>query len=371
MEKIAIIGDTHFARKAENPVIKKKLQEGQYKYFEHLKEYFTQNNIKTILFTGDIHDTRTTINIESLVFTRRLMTKLFKDFDKYIVLGNHDLYYENSYEISLLEMFEDIPNLTIYKNEITIKKLCNKDWHFIPWIIQENEESFKEYLINLSKNSPEIRKNTVLFGHFEMFGVDREGGSLSTTGIDPNLFLNAADLTLSGHYHGKSDIQKSGGLIRYVGSPYPLTFINANTNHGIWLMDDIGNMEFIENTISPRFADIWDTDDIDSMDNLNNSFVRFYIANSNSSEEEFNLRLKMESKKPLLIIPIPYSGEKDELIAKTDIEKEATKIIGMDTYRLAEMYINNNTDSLPVLKSSNDAISEILKQIKHFSLEIK
>ena len=370
MSKIAIIGDTHFGLKAVKPIIKSNVEEAQYKYFEYLKEYFIANDVTTILFTGDIHDTRVSVDVKALVFTRRMMKTLLKDFDKHIVAGNHDMYYENVNDISSLELFEDIPNLTIHREGIVKKELVGKTWYFMPWIVPDAEEKTKEFLIQLSNNSPDIRKNTVIFGHFDMFGINMEGGQLSTSGIDPNMFLNAADLTISGHYHGKSDTVKSGGLIRYVGSPYPLSFSNVDSVHGVWLMDE-NSMEFIENKISPTFVDIYDTDDIDSFGDLSNSFVRFYVANQNSNEEEFNLRLKMESKKPLLIMPIPYSIAVDESGDKTESEQEATKIIGMDTYRLSELYIENNPNTLPVLKLSDDPVAEILKQIKHFSNEMK
>ena len=116
MEKLAIIGDVHFSRKAENPIVKKYIKEGQREFFNSLAEDLEARGITTVLMTGDVHDTRVTVDVEALINTKRLLQGRMKNFDIHIILGNHDLYYENSYDVSSLELFEDIPNVTIHRN---------------------------------------------------------------------------------------------------------------------------------------------------------------------------------------------------------------------------------------------------------------
>ena len=95
MKKIALIGDTHFARKAEHPLIKKYIKEGQLEFFDYLIAELKRQEVTTVLFTGDIHDTRNTINVEALINTKRLFQTKMADFDIHIILGNHDMYHEN------------------------------------------------------------------------------------------------------------------------------------------------------------------------------------------------------------------------------------------------------------------------------------
>ena len=147
MEKIAIIGDIHFSRKAENPIIKKYIKEGQKKFFDSLVVDLKAAGITTVLMTGDLHDTRVIIDVESMVTTKRLLQEQMKDFDIHIILGNHDMYYENSYDISALELFEDIPNVTVYTESVVQKELLGKNWYFIPWVIPEKEEKFVSFLV--------------------------------------------------------------------------------------------------------------------------------------------------------------------------------------------------------------------------------
>ena len=367
MEKLAILGDIHFNRKAENPIIKKHIKDGQRAFFEHLAIDLKEREIKTIFITGDIHDTRVAIDVESLVSTRRLFQETLKDFDIHIILGNHDLYYENSYDISALELFEDISNVTIYRKGMVQKEFLGKNWYMVPWIMGDREEKFIEFLKKLSEKPQEKRENTILFGHFDMFGVDMEGnGGLSVNGMDPNLFLKAAGLTLSGHYHGKSVTKKMGGELVYVGSPYPMTFANTDSKHGYWILSEDKSLEFVENTISPTFKDIWDSDDLEAIGDLSNVFVRLYMSNSLSLEEIFEIRTKIENKNPLIIKKIPYDGKNKDTEDKKEIQQEANKLLGMDTVRLSEMYIDLHSDDLPVLKTTKDSRNAILDRIKEY-----
>ena len=371
MEKIAIIGDIHFSRKAENPIIKKYIKEGQKKFFDSLVVDLKAAGITTVLMTGDLHDTRVIIDVESMVTTKRLLQEQMKDFDIHIILGNHDMYYENSYDISALELFEDIPNVTVYRESVVQKELLGKNWYFIPWVIPEKEEKFVSFLEKLATKSQEKRDKTVLFGHFDMFGMDMEGnGNLSPAGIDPNLFLKAAKTTFSGHYHAQSDVKKMGSEICYVGSPYPMTFANSGSKHGYWILDEKGNREFIENTLSPTFRDIWDTDSLDGIDDLSNSFVRFYMSNKLSMEEIFEMRLKIESKNPLLIKKIPYDGGEKNEEEKKEIQENATNLLGKSTIKLAEMYIDQHLDELPNLKLTKDSRKAILDRITEYKTEL-
>ena len=157
MEKIALIGDIHFDRKAENPIIKKHIKEGQRQFFEFISKELKNRGVKTILMTGDLHHNRNVIDVESLVYTKRLLQTELKDFDIHIVLGNHDMYFENSYETTALELFEDIPNVTVYRKNVVKKELLGKQWYFVPWITTEKEPKFSEWLNNNAKN----KENTV------------------------------------------------------------------------------------------------------------------------------------------------------------------------------------------------------------------
>lgn len=370
MEQIAIFGDLHVSRKCEDPVIKKHIKEGQENFFNFITEELKRRNIKTILFSGDIFDSRISVNSEALVNTRRLFKDKLKDFEKHIILGNHDAYLENDNSVTPLELFEDIPNLSLYLQDIGKTKLLGKDWLMVPWLINSTEGPFIEQLKKMAE-TPEHKDKVVIFGHFDMVGAFLDNPSMiSVMGLDQNLFTNASTLTVSGHYHTKSINKKSDSTILYLGSPFPLTFANSDQSHGIWLIDENNNYEFIENTISPNFKTIMDTSDLDNLPDLRNSFVRFYIDRNKSPEEFLKAKMKIEAKKPLVLKTIPY---KDKIIENNvdHDQKEANQALHMDMISLSNLYINKNEEDLPELKYYKNPKEEIMKRMRQFNDDTK
>lgn len=358
---IALVGDAHFGRKAEHPMIKQYIKDGQAAYFDWLEGDLRSRGIKTILFTGDIFDTRNSINVEALIKTKRLFKDKFKDYECYIVLGNHDMYYENSYDICSIELLEDLPNVTVIRSEITKINVIN-DYNFycVPWIIPDELSKFNEFLDSIKCD----RDKNVLFGHFEMIGIDMEGGNVSTFGLTPNIFCESAKTIFSGHYHGKSLQKIDGATINYLGSPYPMTFANSDSDHGYWILNDDMSSEFIVNDISPSFKTIFDTDDLSLINSLDNSFVRLYLNNSKTKEEIFNVRSIIESKKPIMIRVISYKDGSIEQ-NKTPSQRDANNLLNMDLFSLSEIYIDNNSESLPTISIIGSCAKQaIMEKIK-------
>lgn len=368
----AIFGDLHLNRKAENPIVRKHIKQGQIDFFNNIKLELEKNNVDTIFFTGDIFDTRNTVNVEALIIAKQMLSETFRDFKKHIILGNHDLYYENSYDVSALSLYENIDNLTLHLNKVVKEEINGYTWYFVPWILENNKESFISFLKKLAKKTKEEKDKTIIFGHFEMLGVDMEGGNISMDGLDSNLFLDAAKLTISGHYHGKSLHEKLGNRIIYVGSPYPLTFANSDQDHGIWLMDDELNLNFIKNQTSPTFKTLHDTKIKDSdIEDLNNSFVRFYFDRDTSPEDLAVLKMKIESKKPILILPNPYKSLNETELNLCESEGDnANEYLNMDISKLTGKYLEINTENIPSTKYYDNPKKFILGKIDSYSEEI-
>ena len=365
MQKVAFIGDPHFGRRAENATIRKHVSEGQKRWFLSLADDLRSRNISQIFITGDIFDTRNSVNVEAMVNTKRLLAETLAEFQIDIVLGNHDMYFENSYDITSIEMLEMIPNVTVHRNGIVKKSMFGYDFYIVPWVISPDLDKFSSFLKEIAPN----RSNNVLFGHFEMIGIDMEGGNLSTFGLSPNDFANSAKYIFSGHYHGQSVQSIDGSEIQYFGSPYPLTFANSDSIHGYWTIDSDMKREFIPNTISPTFKTIIDTDDIDSFGDLSNSFIRLYMNNARTKEELFEVRTRLDAKNALLIVPIPYKDGSIET-GKNASQRDANVMLNMDAMALSEMYLDINADIIPILKTEKDARKAILDRIREYNSKL-
>lgn len=359
MEKIAIIGDIHLGKHSSDQVRRESIEKGQDDFFENqLVPELKEKGISKIYFTGDIHDHRTQLNVRVACRTRRLFKDVLKDFDITIVQGNHDLYYKNSYEYSSLELFEDIPNVTIYSEKGKSITELNKKWYIIPWIIQERESDFIEFLKRLSNRPAEDINNTVVFGHFELNGVKMEGNNVSVHGMDTKYLLKAAKLTISGHYHGKSESIVDDNRLLYVGSPYQLTFINAKDEHGYYILNEDLSYEFIENKVSPRFLNLTDTDDIDNIESLENYFVNIHYNSAMSEEEFLALTTRIDSLTPITKSYIPYSRKEDIEIEDDDAENE--ELISTDMRYLSKLIIDNDSNLDLDKDQLMEKISEVL-----------
>ena len=295
-----------------------------------------------------------------------------RDFDVRIVLGNHDLYYENSYDTSSLSILENLPNVKVYRNGIEEDEIIGYRFVFFPWIIPDAMPEAVKKLEEMANEPDDVKRKTVIVGHFDILGMVMEGKNVSVEGMDRNLFFKAARLTISGHYHGQSHVKSTNSTILYVGSPYQMTFNNVGEKHGYWVMESSGKFSFTENTVSPKFVDVWDTNDLDNLPDLGNCFVRLYSSNENTAEQDFNNKVRIEVKKPVLIRHVPYDKDRDEIEEADQPEgvESAGKILKMNILSLSELYIDNNEDSLPSLTSGDDARKVVLKQIDEYEKSI-
>jgi hypothetical protein len=96
------------------------------------------------------------------------------------------------------------------------------------------------------------------------------------------------------------------------------------------------------------------------------------MSNNRTMEELFEIRTKVEKSNPLVIKKIPYSGEKKDVEEKSEVEREATQILGMDTMKLSEVYIEQHESTLPQLTTSDNPKNTVLEKIqtykKHLNL---
>jgi hypothetical protein len=187
--------------------------------------YLKSNNIKTVIHLGDLVDRRKYINAYT---ASRLVTDYFEPlFDLGVnyhqLLGNHDCYYKNTNEISIVNelMYKYITEGSgwkIYDNaeEIVIdgEKIL-----FLPWICQDNKEQSYEKIKQSTSN--------ICMGHLEIEGFEMYKGSMVSHGESRKIF-DKFDTTLSGHYHHRSN----DGCIFYLGSHAQFTWSDYNDDRG-------------------------------------------------------------------------------------------------------------------------------------------
>jgi hypothetical protein len=275
--KIALICDTHFGVRGDNPSL-----------YLHFDKFFTnvffptidKYDIKHIVHLGDLVDRRKFINfltakhLEEQFIDRIVRRNIKLD----VMVGNHDTYYKNTNSINAIDALNICkhPNIraciepqTVHINDIPIL--------YLPWICKENYQASIEAI-----NSTRAE---ILFGHLELNGFEMHKGTVCDSGMESNI-LSRFDVVCSGHFHHKSSI----GNIHYLGAPYEMVWSDFNDPRGFHIFDlDTRELEFIPNPYRLFHKIFYDdvntpTEDILNLDlkAYKNTFIKIIIKNKSS-----------------------------------------------------------------------------------------
>ena len=219
--RVAVITDTHY---------------GARKGSKHLHDYFEkfysdiffpsleENNIDTVIHMGDIFDSRKSIDLQSLEWSKRVVFEPLRKYKVYAITGNHDCYYKTTNYVNSPELLlRDYPNINLYSKASEIK-LGRLKILMLPWINSENYEETS----NLVKKS----KAKIVMGHLELNGFRATRGHMMETGMDVNIF-DKFEKVFSGHFHTRSN----DGKIFYLGNPYEMFWNDVNDPRGFHIFD--------------------------------------------------------------------------------------------------------------------------------------
>ena len=267
---IAIINDTHFGARNDNPI-----------FLEHFMEFWEQEffpiledrGIKRIIHLGDFLDRRKFVNFHTLSQVRTRFLEPIKQMgiQMDITLGNHDVFFKNTNRLnSVNELFSGYSNIHIHENPVVLD-LGEMSIGMVPWITKDNADECLKFIA-----SAPVR---VLMGHFEVRGYEVLRGIEHHDGMDPNLFASYESV-YSGHFH----CRHSRANIHYLGTQYQMTFGDLNERKGFNILHPrTGEMEFVENP-KQIFQQI-DYDDTKQDYNIlnckqyKNTFVRILVKN--------------------------------------------------------------------------------------------
>ena len=219
--RVAIITDTHY---------------GARKGSKHLHDYFElfykniffpsleEHKIDTVVHMGDIFDSRKSIDLQSLEWSKRVVFDPLKKYKVHAITGNHDCYYKNTNDVNSPELLlKDYSNIKLY-SKVSEIKLGKLKVLMLPWI---NSENYDESLKHIKKTT-----SKVVMGHLELNGFRGTRGHMMETGMDVNIF-DKFEKVLSGHFHTRSE----NGKIFYLGNPYEMFWNDVNDPRGFTIFD--------------------------------------------------------------------------------------------------------------------------------------
>ena len=219
--RVAIITDTHY---------------GARKGSKHLHDYFElfykniffpsleEHKIDTVVHMGDIFDSRKSIDLQSLEWSKRVVFDPLKKYKVHAITGNHDCYYKNTNDVNSPELLlKDYSNIKLY-SKVSEIKLGKLKVLMLPWI---NSENYDDSLKHIKKTT-----SKVVMGHLELNGFRATRGHMMETGMDVNIF-DKFEKVLSGHFHTRSE----NGKIFYLGNPYEMFWNDVNDPRGFTIFD--------------------------------------------------------------------------------------------------------------------------------------
>lgn len=163
-----------------------------------------------LIIAGDLHDTKANMRAEVV----NELVDIFRAFawPTYTLVGNHDLVNERGDENSLnfLSMYTDVIKSPI---EIDLWNVERTSLYFYP---------YTRSTLELKLALDNIPTGSILIMHQGFLGAQMGDYIQDSTSIDPNILKDY--IVISGHYHRHQTI----GPITYVGSPYTITFGEAN-----------------------------------------------------------------------------------------------------------------------------------------------
>jgi UDP-2,3-diacylglucosamine pyrophosphatase LpxH len=221
-KQIALITDLHFGVKKNSTLFLSSM----ISYFKNeFIPYLKSNGIKTIFMLGDFFDSRESINVKIKNEVHSLFKKDLCDFNIYMLLGNHDIFYKTSIETHSLKYIGEFSNVTVIEKptELTVN---GKKFLLVSWQIDDS-------ILNYSP----VDKIDVCLGHFDINGFYLNKTTVFEGGFNPSFFFNNFKLTFSGHFHLYSEQAMKDSKIVYIGTPYHLTRHDIGTDKGFIVLD--------------------------------------------------------------------------------------------------------------------------------------
>jgi DNA repair exonuclease SbcCD nuclease subunit len=304
--KLALLSDIHMGvRKNSEIFLQSQIDFLKNQFVPYLKE----NNIKNIFWLGDLFDNRSSTNTKIMNSLYDFFENDMKDFISYIIVGNHDTYYNSSVQVNSLkflsnfkhvELIEEIKTIEIESCKITL----------VPWIT-DNNEFIKEF-----------RKTScdVCMGHFNIYGFHFNKFKISDDGFQSKIFGNCKKV-FTGHFHIRNSQKIQDTEIIYIGSPYQLTRNDIDENRGFTVLNlpDL-SYDFINNKISLKYIKLKYPEKF-TKDKIKNNIIDVHVDyNESYNEDKVNKYIaKIEEFQPATI-PNLFVETKYDLNGTIDLE---------------------------------------------------
>jgi len=280
-------------------------------------------NIADVVFGGDLFQDRQKIDVMTYHLTFDILSRYCSDqLRLWLLLGNHDLWFHDKWDISSVRPFSAISGITVIEKPCTLK-IADHYIDFLPYthhpvehladLKKMRRKGYRTLVAHLAVDGAQLntlhntRSDVVIEHDGEMVRVD-------------HTVFDGWDKVWLGHYHGQ---QKVGLNAEYIGSTLQLTFGEAFQHKHVVIYDVTdGTTEYVRNNFSPQHFIIPESD-VDKYD-IEKNFIRLAVSDLGSTGL-IDLKKELKELNPgsLEIMPLPKE-DSEHLIedAKAILYKE-------------------------------------------------
>ena len=190
------------------------------------------NDIKTLVFAGDLFHCRTSIDVNVINVAYKLLLALSKHCKLYMICGNHDSYLKNTIDVNSLNMFKSMQNVVIVDSPLEVSINGNKTL-LVPWLgdlVKYNDETFDmmfghfdvshDYLV---KSYVEEHSSTAVSDSVsKTLDIALETASSKTNDLVGSFVdkVKRGGTIFSGHIHKRKEFISKGRNFILIGDPY-------------------------------------------------------------------------------------------------------------------------------------------------------
>jgi DNA repair exonuclease SbcCD nuclease subunit len=325
--KYLLTGDWHVNYRSNNNIFIKIALD----FLDYLEEYCFSNDIREIIFLGDMFEKSSRVRHEAFVpLFLKLFEKKSKGLNFTFVLGNHDIYsIDND---SIVETFRPLG-----------------------LVVKEGSFTKKMSFLSYTKNPNKIQKETdYLFTHLAIadFQFDNLYNANETIAMKRDLF-SSYKRVFTGHFH-KHQVKDN---IVYVGDPWQLHFGERDTAKGFVVLDtDKDEWKFVEYNVAPTFK-IIDLENFNDMD-VRNCFVGVRIERK--IENFVKLKYILYERGALDVVPF-FIAKKEAVVDTTSVKhtQHISSIPAMTRDFLKSIKIDN-IDNNKLLKLFDKIVEKLV-----------
>lgn len=298
-----------------------------------------KNSCEYIFFLGDLFHERAKIDVRNYLKTFEVfmnhMIRDAADRDMYLLVGNHDMYHKERWDVNSVKPLSAIPRVHIVETPQQMVLGGRKiDW------MPHTDNPVKELAALKKANGG---AGDLLLGHMAVHGalLNIHFGTKSDHIVEYDNDMIPVDaavfddwqMTLLGHYHGA---QMVSDKVEYVGSPLELTFGEAFQDKHLLVLDlDTLEKEYICNDFSPRHLIITPKDIEHENYNLDGNFVRITV-DAMSHKDLIDLKRDISLNHKVLSLDTKQNERKAN---EDQIVMENVKAVLLDIEQMLKKYI--------------------------------